>query len=140
MADERRMMPPQSPHINGKVGSSQRSRLISFKYAIRGVWIMLKSQQNARIHLLATLVVLGLGFYFRLKLAEWCWIILAISIVWIAEALNTALEFLTDVASPEFHPLAEKAKDVSAGAVLISALAALSIGIIIFSSYFIRLL
>lgn len=123
---------------NEKGNLSQRFNLISFKYAIRGVWTMLKSQPNARIHLLATLIVLGISLYLRLKLAEWCWIILAISIVWIAEAFNTALEFLTDMASPEFHPLAEKAKDVAAGAVLISALAALAIGVIVFYPYFTR--
>jgi hypothetical protein len=63
---------------------------------------------------------------------EWCWIVLAIVSVWTAETLNTAFEFLTDVASPEFHPLAGKAKDVAAGAVLLSAIGAVAIGIIIF--------
>lgn len=63
---------------------------------------------------------------------EWCWIVLAVMSVWTAEALNTAFEFLTDVASPNFHPIAEKAKDVAAGAVLVSATGAAIIGILVF--------
>ena len=104
----------------------------SFRYAFEGIWEMLKSQQNAWIHLAATVVVIGCGFYFHLSPSEWCWIVLAIVSVWTAEALNTAFEFLADVASPEFHPLVKKSKDVAAGAVLISALGAVIIGLIIF--------
>jgi diacylglycerol kinase (ATP) len=69
---------------------------------------------------------------------RWCWIILAISIVWTAEALNTAFEFLADAASPEFHPLVRDAKDVAAGAVLITAGAAAVIGGIVFWPYFLK--
>lgn len=72
------------------------------------------------------------GFLFQVSAADWCWIILAISIVWTAEALNTAFEFLADAASPEFHPLVRDAKDVAAGAVLVTAVAAVVIGAIIF--------
>jgi diacylglycerol kinase (ATP) len=71
--------------------------------------------------------------------SEWCWIILAIVVVWTAEALNTALEFLTDAASPDYHPLVQKAKDVAAGAVLISAVGAAVIGLIILGPYLLRL-
>lgn len=92
---------------------------------------MISSQHNAWIHAFATVVVVLTGLYLRLTKAEWCWIILAIISVWTAEALNTAFEFLTDVASPEFHPLAEKAKDVAAGAVLIAAIGSVFIGLII---------
>ena len=76
---------------------------------------MLRSQRNAWIHAVATMLVCLSGFLFGLATAEWCWIVLAIVAVWTAEALNTALEFLTDVASPTFHPIAGKAKDVAAG-------------------------
>jgi diacylglycerol kinase (ATP) len=62
---------------------------------------------------------------------EWCWIVLAIVAVWSAEALNTAIEFLTDVASPGFHPIAGRAKDVAAGAVLIAAIGAVAIGVLV---------
>ena len=73
-----------------------------------------------------------LGIQFNLNASEWCWVILAVISVWIAESLNTAFEFLTDIASPNFHPLAKKAKDVAAGAVLIAAIGSVLIGIVIF--------
>jgi diacylglycerol kinase (ATP) len=106
-------------------------RLQSFRYAFRGVRIILQTQQNAWIHAAATVAVVGLGLSLGLSAGEWCWLVLAMMAVWAAEALNTALELLADVAAPEFHPLVEKAKDVAAGAVLISALGALVIGILI---------
>ena len=112
-------------------------RVRSFRCAIRGLRVMIVSQHNAWIHALATIIVLLVSVYFRLTRAEWCWIIVAIISVWTAEALNTAFEFLTDVASPEFHPLAEKAKDVAAGAVLITAIGSALIGLIIFGPYLI---
>ena len=93
--------------------------------------MMLVSQRNAWIHLLATICVLMVGFYFGFTKSEWCWIVLAIAIVWTAEAFNTAFEFLADAVSPEYHPLVGKAKDVAAGAVLISAIGSVVIGILI---------
>jgi diacylglycerol kinase (ATP) len=107
-------------------------RIRSFRYAIAGIWRMIRCQHNAWIHALATIVVIGAGFFFRISRAEWCWIVLVLTIVWTAEALNTAFEFLADAASPEFHPLVRDAKDVAAGAVLITAVAAIVIGAIIF--------
>jgi diacylglycerol kinase (ATP) len=107
-------------------------RIRSVTFAVRGIRTMVASQQNAWIHALATVVVTAAGFFVRLSWPEWCWIVLAIVSVWTAEALNTAFEFLTDVASPNFHPLAEKAKDVAAGAVLLSAVGALIIGTLVF--------
>ena len=89
---------------------------------------MLRSQHNAWIHAVATVAVVGLGLTFRVTAAQWSVLILAMMAVWTAEALNTALEFLADVASPEFHPLVGKAKDVAAGAVLLSAIGAVIIG------------
>ena len=111
-------------------------RVRSFRYAFRGLKLMIVSQHNAWIHALATVLVIAVSFYFHLTRAEWCWIIFAIISVWTAEALNTAFEFLTDVAAPEFHPLAEKAKDVAAGAVLITAMGSALIGVVVFGSYF----
>lgn len=93
---------------------------------------MLRSQHNAWIHAVATGVVVAAGFGFGLARAEWCLVVLAIVSVWTAEALNTAFEFLCDVASPEHHPLVEKAKDVAAGAVLICAIGAAMVGGLIF--------
>ena len=110
-------------------------RIRSIKYAIRGIILILRSQHNAWIHATATIIVTILGLYFGLTVAEWCWIVIAIVAVWTAEALNTAFEFLADAASPEFHPLVAKAKDVAAGAVLISAIGAIIIGILILGPY-----
>jgi diacylglycerol kinase len=106
-------------------------RIRSIRCALTGIRVMLASQHNAWIHALATALVVTVGIHFGLCRGEWCWIILAIVSVWTAEALNTAFEFLTDVASPEFHPLAAKAKDVAAGAVLLTALGAAAVGLLI---------
>lgn len=106
-------------------------RIRSFKFAFRGLATMLRSQRNAWIHAAATVVVCAVSASLGLRGEEWCWIILAVTGVWTAEALNTALEFLTDVASPQFHPLAAKAKDVAAGGVLVTAMGAVLIGLIV---------
>ena len=106
-------------------------RLRSIRCAIAGIALMIRSQHNAWIHAFATVVVCGVGIACRLSAPEWCWIVLAIVAVWTAEALNTAFEFLADVASPAFHPLAGQAKDVAAGAVLTSALGATAIGMLV---------
>jgi len=110
-------------------------RLRSVRYAVHGIRVMIASQQNAWIHAVATLMVGVLGLTLGLSTADWCWIVLTVVAVWTAEALNTAFEFLTDVASPAFHPLAGKAKDVAAGAVLISAIGAVLIGLLVFGPH-----
>ncbi|MBN1457578.1 MAG: diacylglycerol kinase family protein [Sedimentisphaerales bacterium] len=114
------------------------SRLKSIKYAISGIASMIKSQQNAWVHAVATALVVFFGLFFHLHDPQWCMLVLAIMAVWTAEALNTALEFMADVASPEFHPLIEKAKDVAAGAVLISAAGAVVIALLVLGPYFIE--
>ena len=113
------------------------NRIKSFQCAFQGLFIMLKYEHNAWIHLLATLAVCAAGFYLKLSNAEWCWIVLAIVAVWTAEALNTALEFLADVTSPDFHPLIKKAKDVAAGAVLITSIGSIMIACLVFGPYLI---
>lgn len=110
-------------------------RIRSFAAALRGVGTMLRTQQNAWLHAAATIAVLLAGVLFGITRAEWGWIVLAIVAVWTAEALNTALELLTDVASPQFHPIAGRAKDVAAGAVLIAAVGAVAIGLLVFGPY-----
>jgi len=92
---------------------------------------MLKSQHNAWIHATASVLVLIAGAILHLTPGEWCWLVIAIMSVWMAEALNTALEFLADVASYEFHPVVGRAKDVAAGAVLISAIGSVVIALLI---------
>jgi diacylglycerol kinase len=111
-------------------------RIRSFKYAFCGIAIMLKSQHNAWVHAVATVSVCVAGLVFGITRIEWCLIVLAVVAVWTAEAINTAFEFLADVASPEFHPLVGKAKDVAAAAVLVSAIGAITIGVLIFGPYY----
>ena len=111
---------------------SLNDRLRSFTFAFRGLKFMLQSQHNAWIHLLATIAACSLGLLFRVTASEWCLLVLAVGSVWTSEAFNTAIECLTDLLSPEFHPLAGRAKDVAAAAVLISAIGALVIGLLIF--------
>lgn len=106
-------------------------RLRSLKHAFAGITTMLKSQHNAWIHACATAAVAGAGLFFDVSAPEWCWLVLAVMSVWTAEALNTAFEFLADAASPEFHPLVKHAKDVAAGAVLISAIGSVVIGLLV---------
>ena len=101
---------------------------------------MIQCQHNAWIHAVATVAVLGTGIAVRLSRADWCWVILAISIVWTAEAFNTAIEFLADAVTLETNPLIRDAKDVAAGAVLITAIAAAVVGVIVFSPYVVKLL
>jgi diacylglycerol kinase len=110
-------------------------RIRSFYHAICGILRMIRCQHNAWVHAFATFAVLFAAFFFRISGPDWCWIIVAISMVWTAEALNTAFEFLADATSPEFHPLVRNAKDVAAGAVLVTVIAATIIGCIVFWPY-----
>lgn len=104
----------------------------SFVFAFRGIGTLLRTQTNARLHLVATVVVVGAGFGFEIARAEWLAIVGAIGLVWMAEGVNTAIEAVVDLASSEQHPLAARAKDVAAGAVLLAAIAAAVIGLLVF--------
>jgi len=106
--------------------------LNSFKYAFQGFSYASKTQLNFRIHLGATLVALLLGWYLRISPAEWLWIALTIALVLTAELLNTAIETLTDLVSPDWNEKAGHIKDVSAAAVTITAVFAVVVGCIIF--------
>ncbi|MEM7394608.1 MAG: diacylglycerol kinase family protein [Verrucomicrobiota bacterium] len=106
-------------------------RIRSFGYAFEGLWTLLKSQHNAWIHLAATVSVIALGCWLNLSAPDWCWLVIAMVSVWTAEGLNTSLEFLADAASPDFHPLIKKSKDVAAGSVLIAAMGSVVIGLLI---------
>ena len=113
--------------------SDPRWRLMrSFDYAFRGIAILLRTQANARIHATATVLVVAAGFWFHISRGEWGAVIAAIGLVWTAEGVNTAIETAVDLISPGLHPLAGRAKDAAAGAVLCAALAALVIGTLIF--------
>lgn len=119
--------------MNNNAGAFAISaRLRSVRHALDGIATLVYSQHNARLHLLATLAVLLAALWFQVSVLESCILVLAVSLVWLAEALNTAVEFVCDVASPEIHPLIKKSKDVAAAGVLISSSAALLVGLLIF--------
>jgi diacylglycerol kinase len=92
---------------------------------------VLRTQRNAWIHAVMTLLVVVLGVWLRVPWAQWPALLLAVALVWMAEFINSALEAIVDLASPERHPLARVGKDVGAAAVLIAALAAAAVGLII---------
>lgn len=108
-----------------------KSLFKSIKYAFEGLVHVVKTQNNARFHLLATLIVLGLSIWLKLDALEWCLILVAISLVWIAECFNTTLESFFDLVNPEPHPLVKHGKDSGAAAVLIAAFLSVSLGVII---------
>lgn len=106
-------------------------RARSFRYAFSGWWFVLRTQPNAWIHSAATIAVIGLGLWLRLPRISWAALVLAMTLVWSAEFFNTAIESVVDLASPDPHGLAEIAKDVAAGAVLVSALGSVIVGLLI---------
>ncbi len=131
---------PERPGTPGEAGFRVAARVRSFGHALRGIAVLLASQHNAWIHGVATLAVGALAAGLGVSLLGWCALILAMIAVWTAEALNTAFELLCDVASPEFHPLVEKAKDVASGAVLIAAIGAAAVGLLVLGPPLVRAL
>jgi diacylglycerol kinase (ATP) len=124
----------QAPYAPPSAASASllRRRAASFGHAFRGVGAALRSELHLQFHAVATVVVLGLGFYLGLSAPEWALVALAVAGVWAAELFNTAIEALTNLVSPGYHPLAGRAKDVAAGAVLLAALGALVVGGLVF--------
>jgi len=108
-----------------------RTRFFSFRHAIVGLIYVIRTQKNAWIHTIATFCVILIAMWLRLSAQDWAILILTTSAVWIAEFINTALEAVVDLASPQKHPLAKVVKDVGAAAVLISALTSIVIGLLI---------
>jgi diacylglycerol kinase len=105
--------------------------LDSFRHAFAGLGYTLRTQRNARIHLLVAVAVVALGLWLGLSRWEWVAIVLTIGFVFVAELFNTVIEAVVDLASPEIHPLARVAKDVAAGAVLLAAILSVVIGLLI---------
>jgi diacylglycerol kinase (ATP) len=106
--------------------------LHSFGYAFKGLAYATKTQLNFRVHLVATVIAVAIGYALHISVNDWQWIILSITLVLVAELFNTAIEALTDLVSPEYNDLAGHVKDVSAGAVTLAAVFALIMGLIIF--------
>jgi diacylglycerol kinase (ATP) len=109
-----------------------RKFIRGFGYAFNGIWHAAATQLNFRVHLVAALVAAYAGYALHISKDEWLWIILCIALVLVAELFNTAVEFLVDLVSPDYNKKAGLIKDMSAGAVLITAIGALAIGLIIF--------
>jgi len=107
------------------------SRIASFGHAIRGWAYVLKTQKNAWIHSLVSIVVVALGLLLGLPARDWAVLILTIAMVFTAEFINTSIEAVVDLASPSYHPLGKVGKDVGAAAVLVAALSAVLIGLLI---------
>ena len=111
---------------------SPRSRFRSFKFAFRGLKSLLIFEHNSRIHLLAAVIVIILGFIFRISLADWSLLILVIGLVFLSELINSSLEAISDVVKPEWNEKILRAKDYAAAAVLVTAVISVFIGGIIF--------
>jgi diacylglycerol kinase (ATP) len=107
------------------------SRLHSFRHAFRGWGFVLRTQRNAWIHALATALTVLMALWLRLPLRDWAVLFVTIALVWTAEFINTALEAVVDLASPQHHPLAKAGKDVGAAAVLIASLTSVLVGLLI---------
>ena len=107
------------------------SRIASFRHAFAGWWYVLCTQHNAWIHAVASVAILAVAFWLGLERLEWAILVLVIALVWVAEFVNTAVETLVDLLSPEIHPLAKTAKDIAAASVLIAALTAVVVGILV---------
>lgn len=103
----------------------------TFQDALSGISYVLRTQRNARIHLAITGAVIVMGIWLRIEGMKWALLATAAGLVWTAELMNTAIEATVDLASPDRHPLAGTAKDVSAGAVLLAAIAAVIIGFLV---------
>ena len=107
------------------------SRVASFRYAFQGWHHVLRTQQNIWIHTAIAAVVFFLALWLRLPARDWAVLVLTSAVVFAAEFLNTAIEAVVDLASPDKHPLAKIGKDVGAASVLVAALAAILIGLLI---------
>lgn len=111
---------------------SLRKRFRSFGYAFCGIKTLLHDEHNSRIHLFAMVCVVIAGALLGLSSLEWCVVAICCGAVLMAEAMNSAIEAIADLVSPEFHPLIKKAKDVGAAGVLMMAIGAAVAGLIIF--------
>ncbi len=104
----------------------------SFGFAFKGLQQVVRHERHLQFHLIMAMAVVLAGWFFHLSLVEWCLVVLAIGLVISAEMLNTAIEHLTDMVSPQFHPVAGMVKDIAAGAVLVASMTSAVIGLIVF--------
>jgi len=114
------------------MGKFLQSRWMSFTYAFNGIRFVLRTQENAWIHAVISVVVIFMGIWLAIPPQSWAIIGLTLGLVWAAECVNTAIEKVFDLINPDTHPLVKIGKDVSAAGVLISALCAVFVGLFIF--------
>lgn len=107
------------------------SRAAAFRYAFHGWFYVLRTQRNAWIHTVVAIAVLIVGIWLTLPARDWAVLVLTVAMVFAAEFMNTAIEAVVDLASPEIHPLAKIGKDVGAAAVLVAAIASVLVGLLI---------
>ncbi len=105
--------------------------IAGFGYAFNGLWYALRTQRNVRVHVVIAILAILMGIVLRISTVEFAMIFVAITSVFIAEMFNTVIELCVDLASPEYNALAKIAKDVAAGAVLLSAMLAVVIGLFV---------
>ena len=135
----RHKAPDRTPPGSAAAGAPRRAEIIarthgtglaaSFRYAWDGITHVVRTQRNMRIHLAIGAIVLVAGGVLRLQVVEWALLLLCIMAVVVAEMSNTLIEALVDLVSPQYHPLAKLAKDVAAGAVLVTAIGSAGIGL-----------
>ena len=113
-------------------GFTLKKRLKSFQYAFHGIYLLIRFEHNAWIHTIIALCTITAGILLGLSDTEWIFIVMAIGMVLAAEAVNSSIETLSDLVSPEYNEAIKRTKDLAAGAVLILSIAAATIGLIIF--------
>ena len=119
---------------------SLAKRIQSFRYAVAGLPILLKSEHNAWIHSIAAIIAIGGGFFFNINRTEWMIIVLCIAAVFVTELVNSAIERLADLISEEYSEKIRDIKDMAAAAVLLAAIASFICGVVIFFPYLIEIL
>jgi len=117
------------PNEYSPITSPDRFR--SLGYAVAGWLYMLRHQKNTRIQAVASVLIMGLAFWLEISRVEWAILILIITVVWMAEFLNAAIEAVINLASPDWHPMAKVGKDVASAAVLLGVVASVIIGLLI---------
>ena len=119
-----------------QLSQSEWAKFIAgFRHAFRGLWYALRTQRNARVHVSIAILAIVLGVVLRISAIEFTMVFVAITGVFITEMFNTVFELCIDLASPDYHPLAKIAKDVAAGAVLLSAMLSVVIGLFVFGPH-----
>ena len=133
--------PPQTPPEHQSPADIHRGGLIkAFKYAFEGLAYTIRSQRNMRIHLVLAALAILAGILLRLAPLEWAALLICIVLVMVGEMLNTTIEAIVDLVSPQWHPLAKRAKDIGAGIVLFFALLSIIIGCLVYIPAFLRII